>query len=305
MATNAIAEELLGEINSKQYVKEVAPLSLDDKLTDNVFQVLKRATSHKYVYSYDRFCTKRGADKPAGMFEIFGAYSGKSAGEVRSDMIRYVTDNKPYVSKLAASYFREKRQHLEMWIVIMIREANARDELALFILCKLYNRHAVIYNSAKVWCTLDQTQLKPNSKLDLLCDIVLVYRNNGFCEAKKIIPSDVATPSVPKKQQRKTLCITDLLEKANERENTTVVNKVSAQVSTLNIIPDGPRVRNTRDPIPLRHRSCTRRQRETQKNKNYSDNIDDNQLDSPKQKRKKSTTVSSLREPSLTRQLAQ
>ena len=194
------------------------------------------------------------------MFEIFGAYSGKPAGEVQGDMIRYVTDNKSYVSKVAANYFRVKRQHLEMWIVIMRREKNVGDELALFLLCRLYNRHAMIYNSAKAWCTIDQTQLKPNSKLDLICDIVLVYRNNGFCEATKINPSDVATPSVPKKQQRKTLSIKDVLEKANERENTTVVNKVSAQVSTLNIIPDGPRVRNTRDPIPLRRRSSSRSQ---------------------------------------------
>ena len=111
---------------------------------------------------------------------------------------------------------------------------------------------------------------------------------------------------MPKKQQRKTLSIKDVLEKANERENSTaIVNKVSAQVSTLNIIPDGPRVRNTRDPIPLRRRSSTRSQRETQKNKNYSDNIDDNQLDSPCRKWKKSSTVSNLREPSNTRQLAQ
>ena len=164
----------------------------------------------------------------------------------------------------------------------------------------------MIYNSAKAWCTIDQTQLKSNSKLDLLCDIVLVYRNNGFCEATKINPPDVVTPSVPKKQQRKTLSIKDVLEKVNEHENnTTIVNKVSAQVSTLNIIPDGPRVRNTRDPIPLRRRSSSQSQRETHKNKNYSDNIDDNQLDSPKRKRKKSITVSNLREPSSTRQLAQ
>ena len=82
MATNTIAEELLGEIYSKPYVEEVAPLSFDDKLTDSVFQTLKRATNHKYVYSYDRFCTKRGADKPAGMVEIFSAYSGKTVSEV-------------------------------------------------------------------------------------------------------------------------------------------------------------------------------------------------------------------------------
>ena len=142
--------------------------------------------------------------------------------------------------------------------------------------------------------------------MDQLCDIVLVYRNNGFCKATKINPPDVVTPSVPKKQQRKTLSIKDVLEKANERENnTTIVNKVSAQVSTLNIIPDGPSVRNTRDPIPLRHRSSSRSQRETHKNKNYSDNIDGNQLDLPRHKRIKSITVSNLREPSSTRQLAQ
>ena len=305
MATNTIAEEILTEINSKPYVDEVAPLSLDDKLTDSVFQALKRATNHKYVYSYDRFCTKRGVDKPVGMFEIFSAYSGKTASEVRSDMIRYVTENKPYVSKLAVNYFLAKRQHLKMWIVIMIREKNAGDELALFLLCKLHNRHAVIYNQARAWCTIDQSQLKSKTPLDQLCDIVLVYRNNGFCEATRINPTDVATPSVPRKQPRKTVSIKEILERANEWETTTVVNKVSAQVCTLNILPDGPRIRNTRDPIPLRRRSSSRSQRETHKNRNYSDNIDDNQLDLPKLKKKRSMTVSNLREPSRIRQMAQ
>ena len=220
-------------------------------------------------------------------------------------MIRYVTENKSYVTKLAVNYFRAKRQNLGMWTVIMTRKKNAGDELALFLLCKLYNRHAVIYNSAKAWCTIDHTQLQPNSRLDLLCDIVLVYRNNGFCEATKIVPSDVATPSVPTKQQRKTVSIKEVLEKANERENTTIAKRLSAQISTLNIIPDGPRVRNTRDPIPLRQRSSTRCQRETHKNINYSDNIDNNLLDSPKQKKKKSSTAANLREPSRSRQMAQ
>ena len=59
----------------------------------------------------------------------------------------------------------------------MRHEKNAGDELALFLLCKLHNRHAVIYNRAKVWSTLN---MKTTTSLDQLCDIVLVYRNNGF-----------------------------------------------------------------------------------------------------------------------------
>ena len=279
MATNTIAEELLSKINSKPYVEKVAPLSLDEKLSDNVFQALKRATNHKYVYSYERFCMKKGTDKPAGMFEVFSEYSGKTASEIRSDMIHYVTDNKQYVLELADSYFVAKRQHLNMWIVIMNREKNAGDELALFLLCKLHNRHAVIYNRAKAWSTLN---MKTNTPLDQLCDIVLVYRNNGFCEAIRKSATDVATPSVPMKQKRKTVSIKDVLEQAKEREDSTVVNKVSAQVCASNILPEGPRVKNTRDPMPIRWRSSTRSQRESHKNRNYSDNIDVNQLDLPK-----------------------
>ena len=306
MATNTnnttIAAELLGEINRKPYVAKVAPLSLEDKLSDNVFQMLKRATSNKYVYSYNRFCTKKGADKPAGLFEIFSDYSGKTASEVRSDMIQYVSNNKQQISDIANEYFVAKRQHLEMWIAIMIREKNAGDELALFLLCKLHNRHAVIYNRAKVWTTLC---MKTTISLDQLCDIVLVYRNNGFCEAIRKMSTDVATPSIPKKQKRKTTSIKDILEEAKEREDSTVVNTVSAQVSAINILPDGPRYRNTRDPIPLRRRSSSRSQRDTQKNRNYSDNIDVNQLDQPSHKRKKVSVASKLREPSSTRQHAQ
>ena len=302
MAAHTIAEELLSEINSKPYVEKVAPLSLDDKLSDNVFQTLKRATSNKYVYSYDRFCTKKGVDKPAGVFEIFGEYSGKSASEIRRDMIQYVTDNKRYISELAEGYFAAKRQHVDMWLAIMIREKNAGDELALFILCKLHNRHAVIYNRSTAWSTLN---LKSTRPLEQLCDIVLVYRNNGFCEAIKKDSTEVATPSIPKKQKRKTVSITEVLTDANDREDTAFVNKVSAQLSTSNILPEGPRIRNIRDHVPLRRRSSTRSQCETQKNRNYSENIDNNHLELPKRKKKKMNVPSTLREPSQTLQIAQ
>ena len=76
-------------------------------------------------------------------------------------------------------------------------------------------------------------------------------------------------------------------------------------MSEENILPDGPRTRNTRDPTPLRRRNSKQPLRDTHRNKNYSDNIDYQHLDSPKKKKHKSNIAGKLRQPSQSRIMAQ
>ena len=275
MATS-IAAELLDKINHIKYADSVVALTVDHKLPENVFQIVKKSMKGTYVFSYDRFCTTRGIPKPDGMFELFSKYSGKNVSEVREELLSYVQENRDLVLNVATDYFKLKHMDIGMWIVIMTRACSPGNELAFFLLYQIYNRHAVIYNKIKTWSTMDPTSIKPGAPLEEMCDITLMYHVNGFCEAKKADTqlvegpksrpkkSNVATPSTsttPSKQNktRKTVCISDLLNEANQKEKSEtsqkerseVVNTVSARLSEENILPDGPRMRNTRDPTPL------------------------------------------------------
>ena len=178
MATS-IAAELLDKINHIKYVDNVMALSLDHRLPENVFQIIKKSMKGQYVFSYDRFCTTRGIPKPDGMFELFSKYSGKSVNDVREDLITYVRSNRDLVLQVATDYFNAKHMDIGMWTVIMARARSPGDELALYLLCQIHNRHAVIYNKIKTWSTMNPTSIKPGAPLEEMCDIMLLYRMNG------------------------------------------------------------------------------------------------------------------------------
>ena len=319
MATS-IAAELLDKINHIKYVEKVDALTTDHKLPESLFQIIKKTKKDTYTFSYDRFCNTRGVQKPDGMFELFTRYSGKTVSETREDLVSYVENNKECILQVATDYFKEKHMDVGMWCVIMRRACSPGDELALYLLCKLHNRHAVIYNKIKTWSTMDYKSIRPGAPLEDMCDITLVYRVNGFCEATRIekqqtkkpeTSTSVATSSpgriraTPEKSTRKTTSISELLQTVHEKSKSNEINKVSAKLSEDNILPDGPRTRNTREPNPLRKRSSKHPVRDTRRNKNYSDNIDNNHLDPPLIKKKKLNVPSTLREPSRNRQLAQ
>ena len=298
-------------------------LTIDHKLPENVFQTIKKSMKGTYTFSYDRFCSTRGTQKPEGMFELFSKYSGKSVSEVREDLVSYVENNKEQVLKVATDYFKEKHMNIGMWSVIMGRPQSPGDELALFLLCQIHDRHAVIYNKIRTWSTMDPKSIKPGAPLEDMCDITLLYHMNGLCEATRIDKQStkepetlqsnvtVATPSTRRnpgkldKTTRKTTSISELLKAASVSGKSEGINTVSAKLSEDNILPEGPRTRNTRDPNPFQRRSSKRPMRETHINKNYSDNIDNNHLDLPQRKRKKVNVSNTLREPSHSRQLAQ
>ena len=104
-----------------------------------------------------------------------------------------------------------------------------------------------------------------------------------------------------KQNQRKTKSIQSLLKEKEDKEKERD-NKVSSKLSVENILPDCDRTHNTRLTTPLRRRQNFREKRPSCVNKNYSDNLDTDHLDSPPNKRQKRRNVAkTLREPSSTR----
>ena len=134
------------------------------------------------------------------------------------DWLDYVHSNTPEISKMTIDYFKKKGGDLMMWVYKMSRPSTAGDELALFLLCKIFNRHAVIHTIGGPWCTLNGTKNGTSSSTSLedRCYIVLVHIVYGFCEASKIDTpknlNDVITNS----------CNYQYPEKANE---STINNK--------------------------------------------------------------------------------
>ena len=180
-------------------------------------------------------------------------------------MIDYVHANTVDLKNMTIEYFKSKHGNLMMWAYQMSKETTPGDELALFILCKIYYRHAVVHTIQDPWCTVNTREKGVSPDVENKCDIVLVYATFGFYEAQCVKPSqtemaqpsqDVATVSstktpkpIKKPTKRSTVSITDLLEKV--QTDGTISKKVSGRVDSANILPEGHKNYNTRTNAPL------------------------------------------------------
>ena len=327
MATRSIAEELLDKINEEGYKETVAPLSIDDKLPDHIFQELKKSMKGRYQFSYELFSNQRGSPKPNGIFELFVRYSGENIDTIRQRLVDYVHSNTLEIKKMTTDYFTQKGGNLLMWVYKMSRPSTAGDELALFLLCKIFNRHAVIHMIKGPWCTLSGEKTGSGVSLEDRCDIVLVFIVYGFCEASRLdVPKESTTPSQavatisspkkqtkakPTKKARSTLSISGLLVRAHDKEikeqEISEKQKNKHRILGLdvdNVLPTGHKKYNMREPTLIRQRQNERTKCGSVKNKYYSDNLDEYHLEGPKRRRKQNTP-SRLRSPSKLRVEAQ
>ena len=84
------------------------------------------------------------------------------------------------------------------WINQMQKETTLVDELALYCLSKVYNRHVKVYTSSYCWTTLHDQFTLSQEEIGNLCDVHLLYMGPGkFAKIKRIQPSTPRMPSSP------------------------------------------------------------------------------------------------------------
>ena len=80
-----------------------------------------------------------------------------------------------YYKKVGHIILGFKKISLEEWMLSMSMTNVAADELAIFALSKMYGKHKVIYNKARLWSTLEPPYLMSEDELHDNCQIHLVY----------------------------------------------------------------------------------------------------------------------------------
>ena len=103
------------------------------------------------------------------------------------------------------------------WLLRMNHKRNAGDEVALFLLCKMFNRHAVVIMKTGLWSTLRNTADEGELEIHAKCDICLVLvgkGNTGYGEVVCVTPTKTTTKQ---KKQEKTNNIS--LQQAVRDEN--------------------------------------------------------------------------------------
>ena len=158
-----------------------------------------------------RFVKKHKHFNPLGLFELFGTYSAQSADEVRYCLMGWILDNYRGAQSWLCMALEHKNLTLDVWMENMRNPLTHGDDIALYLLCRIYDKHAYVHTARYGWSTLP---LKVNEDLDALLtksDMELVLLDIwSFGEVHKIrkptitvtattkmvvIPKNVATPS--------------------------------------------------------------------------------------------------------------
>ena len=92
-------------------------------------------------------------------------------------MIKYVLNNKDSIGEICKDALSYKSMSLSAWTSKMRLRNSVCDEIALYVLCKLYSRHALIYTAKEYWSTISESELTGLTGLEIegKCDLSMIY----------------------------------------------------------------------------------------------------------------------------------
>ena len=128
------------------------------------------------------------------MFELFGLYSNETGKNVHKNLIRFMGLHKKNgwddcnILKNSWITLRMKAMSAETWAKNMKSPETPGDEIALHALCKMYRRHAMVYTKMNIWSTVKTDSPIPEEQLIKLCDVRLLFIEEGVFGELQIIP---------------------------------------------------------------------------------------------------------------------
>ena len=111
---------------------------------------------------------------PARLFELFGSFSDQSADDVHDCFIGWIYDNYNNVKGWLKMVVKHKKIELNDWIEKMRLNTTHGDDIALYLLCGMYNKHAYVHTARYGWSTLPFKTETPFMEIAAKCDIELV-----------------------------------------------------------------------------------------------------------------------------------
>ena len=134
-----------------------------------------------------RFSKGTRLHNPNGLFDLFGEYSGQKAGEVRDLMVGWIYNNFRNVKDWTKMVMQHKNLEFDKWLENMQKSTTHGDDIALYILCRMFNKHAFVHNAMYGWSTMPYRREDNHADIVAKCDLELVFLKCwAFGEVKKI-----------------------------------------------------------------------------------------------------------------------
>ena len=152
--STSLATELMQSLTPDRYCEQIGALTSESAISSKVMQSIKASLKDRYDFNSEIFRARNGTLKPTGMLDLFGKYSGGESLNVQKEMINYAREHSETLSVVCKDALEYHRLSFNAWIVKYSLKKSICDEIALYVLCKLHSRHAIVYTLNKAWTTL-------------------------------------------------------------------------------------------------------------------------------------------------------
>ena len=128
---------------------------------------------HEKYWLDTRNCKQGKKINRQQIFELFSAYSGELASDVREGMlVKIRLENNFY---RIAGHVIHGKSTIDTWMKKMSKMEVPADELAIFALSRFYSRHTIIYTSVRPWTILAPEHFNSIDEAHNRCQTHLVY----------------------------------------------------------------------------------------------------------------------------------
>ena len=109
------------------------------------------------------------------MYMMFSVFAEDSPQQVRRNMVQWIHDHKSDFEMQTLLAFSAKDSQLDTWLSSIDSNSMPGDEFALFALCQMYTRHALIVTQRMIWTTIHVKHGLTDHELRRKCDLHLIY----------------------------------------------------------------------------------------------------------------------------------
>ena len=134
-----------------------------------------------------KFVSKGKRELSDGLFEIFGNYSDEPPHNVCDNLLGWVYDNFRKIETWFSIALKQKGVSLSEWAESMRDPKQAGDKLCLYLLCRMYRKHALVHLKHHWWSTIQHSLPGDLNEMLDQCHLEFVFvREWVFGEVKQI-----------------------------------------------------------------------------------------------------------------------
>ena len=188
MAALSLTEEMFAIIQGLSYSESMKYVSPGSGLPEGMFSSLEQSQCYELDnrltfkgYQQKKGVRRKTMTNPTMLYTMFSVFVEDSLQQVRWNMVQWINDNKQKFESQTLLAFAAKDRDLDSWLSNIDSNSIPGDEFALFALCQMHTRHALIVTSNQTWTSVHPKHGLDDHDLRRKCDLHLIYlRGDAF-----------------------------------------------------------------------------------------------------------------------------